>query len=183
MRAKMRVALPLVQVAIAIALAMPDYLRPESLEHPSKRNLSLQWGFALNAPATVSRYYLQRFALQFCPERYMTSDFTGCYPLDFIFETFVYFVLVWFLWRVVLREVGGRGQSVLTARTRMRSAVDAFAILFGALVAVFGTVISNQIGSRSAALVWITYLIWAITIIVFYGHDLWVSLRRREQTA
>jgi hypothetical protein len=176
MRARMRIVLPLVQVVIAFALTMPSYLKPDLLEYPSKKKLGLQWGFALNAPATVSRYFLQRLALQFCPDKYMTGTWTGCYPLPFVFETFVYFAFVWFLWRIVLLEISGRGQSLLTTRTRIRKLADALAIVFGALVAFFGIVISNQMGPGwHAALVGITYLLWAVTIIVFYGHDLWYA--------
>jgi len=182
MRHKLRVAIPLVQVAIAIALTTPSYLRSPSIDHPAKRNLGLQWGVALNAPAEVSRYFLQRLAMQFCPERYR-GNFTECPPLNVIFETVVYFALVWVLWCGVLLELSGGGQSVLSPRTRMRTAADLFAILFGGLVAFFGVVISDQLGPRYAAPVGITYLIWAIAIIVFYSHDLWVHLRAHKVAA
>jgi hypothetical protein len=182
MPVRMRMALPLAQVALAIALTLPTYLRPESVEHPANREFGVNWGFALNAPAMLCRYLVQRLALQFCPEKYMSGSWAGCEPLPVVFETVVYFAFVWFLWRVVLLELSGRGESILTPRTKMRVAADVFAVLFGVFMAFFGTAISRQL-DQGAIIVWITYLIWAVMIVLFYGHDLWVCIHRREQTA
>jgi hypothetical protein len=172
-----RLLLPLVQVALAVVLTMPDYLTPPSAEHSLKEKLSLQLGFALNAPALTLRYFLEQFAMQFCPERYMTSDITGCFPLQFIFETVIYFALVLLLWYVVTLELSGR-RSVTIPKTRFRAAADALAILYGLTVGAFGALVSHQIGSPvTSFVIGTTYVIWALAIVVFYGRDLGVYLR------
>jgi hypothetical protein len=177
MRKMTRFLLPLVQVALAVVLTIPEYFRPESSEHPLKEKLNLQLGFALNAPAATLRYFLERFAMLFCPERYMTGTFTGCFPLQFVFETIVYFGLVALLWHFVILE-SGRQESVITSKTRMRKVVDALGILFGALVGAFGVMISHQIGSPiNSFVVGIMYVIWSLTIMVFYGRDFWLHFR------
>jgi hypothetical protein len=184
MRIRMRIALPLVQVAIAVPLTLSNYyFGSEPQGHEAHRKLDVQLGFALNAPAMVSRNFLEAIAVQFCPEKYRTSPSTGCYPLPFAVETVVYFGLVGLLWYAVMLEAAGNGQSVLTTKTGMRPAADALAILFGAAVGVFGALISQQIGPRvDSFLVGIIYIIWAIAIMVFYGRDLWLYLGiAREQ--
>jgi predicted membrane protein len=123
--------------------------------------------------------------MQFCPERYMTGSSTGCYPVGFVVETVVYFGLVALLWYAVALEAAGKGRSILTPKTGMRAAADCLAIVFGASVLVFGVLYSSRFGSRiDSFLVGITYLVWAVAIIVFYGHDLRVHRSgRADQSA
>jgi hypothetical protein len=60
----------------------------------------------------------------------------------------------------------------------MRKVVDALGILFGALVGAFGVMISHQIGSPiNSFVVGIMYVIWSLTIMVFYGRDFWLHFR------
>jgi hypothetical protein len=107
---------------------------------------------------------------------------TGCYALDFLFQTLIYFGLVWILWYCVALEVAGKGGSILTPRTGLRALTDMLAILFGEAIGAFGALLSNRIGSSvNAFLVGMTYIIWAITIIAFYSRDLWLHIRRPQQ--
>jgi hypothetical protein len=181
MRLSLRFTLPSVQTVIAIALTMTIFSRPESETYVYMDNFGLQLGFALNAPATALRYCLERLAMQFCPATYEGNSWTGCYPLAPIFETVVYFGLVWLLWYVVALEAAGGGQSVLTPRTGRRRLTDSLLVLFGALVGVFG-ILSNRIGEPiRSTLVGVTYLLWAIAIIIFYSRDLWGHFRTRKK--
>jgi hypothetical protein len=180
-RLRLRFTLPSVLAAIAIAVTMSIFSRPESETYVYMNNFDLQLGFALNAPATALRYCLERLAMQFCPATYQGNPWTGCYPLAPIFETVVYFGLVWLLWYAVALEVAGRGQSTLTPRTGRRGLADTLSVLFGAFVGVFGVLSSNPMGSPvRSLLVGVTYLLWALAIIVFYGRDLWVHFRTRQ---
>lgn len=184
MRLRTRFTLPFIQTAIAAAVTMSIFSRPESLEHPLVGDFVLQLGFAVNAPATVLRYCLERFAMQFCPAEHMYSPWTGCYPLAPIFETVVYFGLVWLLWYAVVLEVAGRCQRVLTPRARGRGLIDTLAALFGVFVGVFAVVDNKPMGSPvRSLLVGVTYLLWAFAIVIFYSRDLWVHFRaRRKET-
>ena len=118
MRLSLRFTLPSVQTAIAIALTMTIFSRPESETYVYMDNFGLQLGFALNAPATALRYSLESLAMQFCPATYEGNSWTGCYPLAPIFETVVYFGLVWLLWYAVALEAAGGGAKRLDSAHR-----------------------------------------------------------------
>lgn len=166
----------------AIAVTMTIFRRPESETYVYMNNFGLQLGFALNGPATALRYILERFAMQFCPATYEGNPWTGCYPLAPIFETIVYFTLVWLLWYAVALEAGGRGQSILTPRTGRRVLADALLVLFGAAVAVFGTLSANPVHLPvRSTFVGVTYLLWALAIVIFYSHDLWLHIRKLQK--
>jgi len=120
MQLKRRSILPLVQTGIAVAMTVSVFSKPESETYVYSEDFGLQLGFALNGPATTLRYILERFAVQFCPASYGGYVGTGCYPLAPIFETVIYFMLVWLLWYAVVIEAGARGQSALTSRTGRR---------------------------------------------------------------
>jgi hypothetical protein len=171
----MRIVLPLGQVAIAIPLTLSNYNFASAPQGDGAHvSLDAQLGFALNAPAMVARICLEALVVQFCPE----SPSAKCYPLAFAIETVVYFGFVGLLWYAVTLEAAGKGHSVLAAKTGKRAAADAFAILFGAMVLVFGVLITSRQGPGiGPLLVFIMYAIWAIAIMVFYGRDLWAHLR------
>jgi len=78
---------------------------------------------------------------------------------------------VWLVWYAVGIEISGRGQSVLTPKTRSRRAADALAMIFGAGVGM------NAHYNIVPTAAWLLYPTWGVTIIGFYGHDLWVSFR------
>jgi hypothetical protein len=132
MRTRIRLVLPLVQMAIAIALTASNRLRPQSWESPTSLAYDWQLCCGLNAPATLIWSCLMRFHGEWYWE----------YPLvGVVLETLVYFALVGLLWYIVSVEMGGKGQSSLTPRTRMRGAADALAMIFGRAVATFGLLI------------------------------------------
>lgn len=170
MRIKTRVALPLVQIAVAITLKINSRLRPLSAENPSWTAPDRQFCDALNAPAALVRIFLLRLSDAWLP---------ASYQAEFLLETIVYFVLVGLLWYIVSIEIGGKGQSVLTPKTRARRMADGLVIFFGLMLGILGLLVRGQFGvvDTYSNLVAIPYYIWALVIVSFYGHDLWVSFR------
>jgi hypothetical protein len=100
------------------------------------------------------------------------------YPLAPIVNLGVIFVLVWLLWYAVGTETQGRGLSVLTPKTGIRRAADVLAICFGASLLPFADRIVP--GGRYWVLFSVAHLLWIVTIIGFYSHDLWASFRTRR---
>jgi hypothetical protein len=170
MRPKVRVVLPLVQVLVAIAL-----ITSYALRRPDRELNSLfrapDWLLcsSLNAPATLARGCLIR----------ITNGWSWGPPrISFAFWTTLYVMLVWLLWYLVSIEIGGKGQSILTPKTRMRRMADLFLIVVGAAVALGGLTIRRESGFAApySTLEAVPYFIWGVVISVFYGHDLWVSV-------
>ena len=101
-----------------------------------------------------------------------------------LLEKLLYLVLVGLLWYVVSIEIDGKGLSVLTPKTRMRRTADVLAVFFGVAVANTGLLIRRyEFGfvTTYSTLVATPYFIWAVTIVVFYGHDLWACLDKARK--
>jgi hypothetical protein len=98
--------------------------------------------------------------------------------MELLLETIVFFVLVGVLWYGVSVELGGKGQSVLTPKTGIRSAADISAVIVGVLLIVFGVLVRGQFGGVTiySDLVATPYIIWGIVVVMFYGHDFRVSV-------
>jgi hypothetical protein len=133
--------LPLVQVAVAVALTTSNRLGPFSIADPTWTKPDRQFCDGLNAPAALIRFFLIRFA---------DIWFPLYYPIEFVLETVVFFLLVGLLWYLVSIEIGGKGQSVLTPKTGIRRAADVLAIIFGAVLAVLGLFVRGQFGVVTA---------------------------------
>jgi hypothetical protein len=72
------------------------------------------------------------------------------------------------------------GQSSLTPKTGIRRAADVLAMIFGGAVAIFSLLIRrHEFGyvTTYSTLVAAPYFFWAVVIVAFYGHDLWVCFR------
>jgi hypothetical protein len=166
MRPKVRIVLPLVQVVLAAALITSNVLRPNPISHPSFMAPDWQLCAGLNAPATLARGWLARIT-------------NGWRWGPFAFWTTLYLLLVWTLWYLVSIEVGGKGQSILTPKTPMRRMGDLLLIIVGAAVGLGGLSIRRESGFASpySTIEAVPYFIWGAVISVFYGHDLWVSIR------
>lgn len=167
MRPKVRIVLPLVQVLVAVALITSNDLRPSHIGKGYPSWMAPDWLFCagLNAPATLARYWLIR----------TTNGWRWGNPLTV--WTPIYLLLVWLLWYLVSIEIGGKGQSILTPKTRMRRMADLFLIVVGAAVALGGLSIRRESGfvAPYSTIEAVPYFIWGVVILVFYGHDLWVS--------
>ena len=169
-RFRLRVWLPVVQMAIAITLIMRNRAQ-DRLESPSWIKPGRQICDGLNAPTALIRFCLLKVA---------DREFYSVRWIDSILETVVYFALVGLLWYCVSVEISGRdrkGASALTSTTRMRTAIDILLIAFGAALAVAGQLVRHQFGGRPdmyANLVSVPYFIWAIVLILFYSRDFWV---------
>jgi hypothetical protein len=169
MRPKVRVVLPIVQVLVAAALITSNFLRPDPMSNPSWRAPDWQFCAGLNAPATITRYWLEKI--------------TGLWQwgharTDFVISTTLYFLLVWLLWYLVSIEIGGKGQSILTPKTRLRRVADVLAIVFGIAVGSSALPIRREfVGFTYPHLMAMPYFIWGVVISVFYSHDLWVGVR------
>lgn len=175
MRNRIRLVLPLIQVAVAVALATSNALRPDTWSSPAWTKLDSQLLHSINAPAAVVAMYPLDCAYHW---------FSPYYPLNLVVESVIRFSLIWLLWYAVSIEIGGAGQSVLTPKTRMRKVADVIAILFGAVVGVVGVLGSRPCGSIFARLmVVLPILLWPLVIMGFYGHDLWVSIRGAQKPA
>jgi hypothetical protein len=175
-RCRMRLVLPLVQVALAVALMTSNFLRPFSVENPAWTKPDRQFCLGLNAPATL---------LAEIPVRFANRWFREYYPLDVVVDSVIYFLLIGILWYGVAIEIGGNGRSVLAPMTRMRRMSDTLAVIFGAMLGVLGLLGTRQVGGTVAyvRLVGMPYLIWAGTIMGFYGRDLWVSFGGAQKRA
>jgi hypothetical protein len=90
-RSRLRVWLPIVQLAIAIALITSNRLQ-DRLESPSWIKPDRQICDGLNAPASLVRFCLLKVA---------DREFQSIRWIDSILETVVYFALVWTLWYLV----------------------------------------------------------------------------------
>ena len=139
--------------------------------------------YGLNAPATLFYTYLEKLAMLFCPSQYRTGPSTGCDPLDFIFEKVIYTALIGLLWLAVSLEAAGRGRSVLTPMTGARAAADALAIVFGVAVGALGIGLSLRLGRPWYGRVdFVTFITWAVVIVWFYGHDLFLHTSVKGKT-
>lgn len=100
------------------------------------------------------------------------------YPLLPIVNLATFFSLVWLLWYAVFIETGGKGLSVLGPKTGFRRTADVWAIVLGIGVVFYaGSVHALQKYQKFISPV---HLLWALTIIGFYGHDLWASFQKRQ---
>jgi len=166
MRPKVRIVLPFVQVLVAVALITSNVLRPNPIRNPLFMAPDWQLCAGLNAPATLTRGWLAR----------ITDGWRWGNPLTV--WTPIYLLLVWLLWYLVSIEIGGKGQSILTPKTRMRRMADLFLIIGGAAVGLGGLSIRRESGFAApySTIEAVPYFIWGVVIAVFYGHDLWVSV-------
>ncbi len=173
MRVKSRLAFPLLQVIVSAALMTSNLLRPDSWSSPAWKAPDRQICGALNAPATLIAKY---------PVEIADRLWSRYYPLNLVVELIVYLSLVWLVWYVVSVEMGGKGVSVLTPKTGMRKVSDALVIIFGALLGAAGLWVAGQFPGLYGRLVSTPYLVWALAVLSFYGHDLWACFRstRRE---
>jgi len=175
MSTKIRFVLPLAQVIIALILTASNSLRPDSLANPAWTKADWQLCGGLNAPATLVGKYPVDIAYLW---------FSRYYPVNLVVESVIRFSLIWLLWYIVAIEIGGRGLSVLATKSLMRTAVDVLAIVFGAVVGIVGLLVGSQFGNVFyGRLVSTPYLIWAIVIVGFYGHDLLGSFRETRLRA
>ena len=179
MRARTRMVLPLAQLAIAAALTISNLLRPDTAASHSWAAPDRQFCLALNAPVALIVGWLVRGA-------YAWASFPWNYRIAFALERVIFFVLVGLLWYGVSTEIDGRGQSVITPKTGMRSVADMLAMLLGLGLVPLGLYVRRVLGYHSmygysAAML---YFAWAATVVVFYGHDLWACSRtlRRKPT-
>lgn len=171
MRTKIRILLPLAQMVIAIALIVSNRLRPFSDESPAWTRPDWQIVHGLNAPAADIKYYAMKM---------VDSRIFGPFLTECVFDPGILVVLVGMLWYLVSIEIEGNGLSVLTPKSRMRSALDVAAIAFGAELVHIGVLVRHQFGGDPTTysnLVAIPYFIWAAAIVAFYGHDFWARLQ------
>jgi hypothetical protein len=92
----------------------------------------------------------------------------------------VHLSLTWLLWYLVSIEVGGKGYSLLTPKTRVRGVADVLAVAFGIMVGAAGLDLPSYFLPVYARLVAAPYLIWGVAMVSFYGHDLWSSFRGKH---
>jgi hypothetical protein len=176
MRPRIRLVLPLIQVAIAVALIISNRLREQWGLRPAFLAPDLQFCCALSAPATVIWSVF----------RILKGHWYWAPLIGEIVEKLVYLVLVGLLWYVFSVEWGGRGQSLLTPKTKIRSVADVLMMAFAGFVAVFGlSVRSHVFGfvTTYSTLVATPYFLWALLIATFYGHDLWVWSQIKRGTS
>lgn len=175
-RSRVRLVLPLIQVALAAALIASNSLRPNHVWDPAFTKPDWQFCRGLNAPA---------FLLAELPVHIAEILPWGNYQQVLIVQAIIRLSFVWLVWYAVSIEIGGGGQSVLSCKTPIRGVIDALAAIFGAIVGLGGGFLTRHIGGTNyARLVWVPHLIWAVAIMGFYGHDLWVSFRGvKEQTS
>jgi hypothetical protein len=162
---RIRLVLPLLQVALAVALTARNALRPDTLSNPSWTAPDRQFCDGLNAPCSLIR---------FCFTTIMNRWLPGHYRLESVLSAIVYFVLVWLVWYAVSIEIGGEGCSLLAPRTGIRSVADVAAMIFGAALVATGLLVRRQFGpvTTYSNLVAMPYFVWGATVAVFYAHDL-----------
>ena len=174
MRTRIRLILPPVQVVLAIILIVSNRLREQWGSRPAFLAPDLQFCGALNAPATVIWSLLLRL---------MGIWYWAPLWIEEIVQKLAYLVLIGLLWYAVSIEIGGGGQSVLTSKVRMRSAVDVLLMAFAGCVGASAWLIrSHEFGfvTTYSTLVATPYFLWAVVIAAFYGRDLRLCLRRKR---
>ena len=157
-RAKIQVILPTVHVVLA-SLLIANSGRPLDFERTEWILCS-----AINSPA---------FLLAEIPVIVSDVAFRG----GFYLENAIRLFFVWAVWYGVAVETGGGGESLLSSKTRARRVIDAVAVVFGAAVFV---------GWRQppqTPYYMIIKLIWSLSIMAFYGRDLWITRRNVPKRA
>ncbi|MEQ1935824.1 MAG: hypothetical protein ABL962_18360 [Fimbriimonadaceae bacterium] len=169
---KMRLVLPLAQVMIAAALTTSNYLGSDTPEYPAWTHPDRLLCDALNAPAALVRFGFRQLWWQF-------RSFDGLSGVPFLIDTLLFGASVWLLWYVVCIEMEGKGKSLSRSSTGRRAVFDIGAILFGLAVPLPLFQVSQHILSKIVAMIVNTmYLVWVIAIIGFYGHDLYMFMKR-----
>lgn len=164
--------LPLMQVLLAVALITSNLLRPDPPGDPSWTKPDWQLCLGLNAPASLIAQIALHLRLQW---------FNPDFPSNIVVDWIVRLPLIWLLWYLVSIEIGGKGRSVLTAETRIPRVADVFAIALGVIVGAQGLYGTRHFPPSYARLVAAPYLIWAIVLIGFYGHDLWLFFAGKHE--
>ena len=161
LRLNVQLGLPLIQVAVAGGLLVQFVAPPPGYIDYQKTAYLICC--ALNGPA----FLLADIPLQI---RHLLFGW------DLFYETAIRLCFVWLVWYAVAIEYEGSGQSVLTSKIRPRGVVDALAVMLGVAVGLG----ANR-GSTRPAFFIIMNLVWAAVIIGFYGHDLWITIRRSRR--
>jgi hypothetical protein len=176
MHSRLRLFLPLAQVVVAAALITSHYLRRDSMSDPSWVKPDWQICGGLNAPATLFISSLQHAIYRWLPGHFWL-DFTMYY----VIWTIGYLLLIALIWYFVSIEMSCINRdwlSALTPRTGARALADSLLVVFGVALGL-GGLVAQSVPSASRIypiIVATPYLIWAIFLVVFYGHDLWVYL-------
>lgn len=173
MRNRIRFILPLVQVIIAAALITSNSVRPappgDTIPGPRHWMLDIQYCLALNSPAAM----IATIEVDALHDLLWTY-----YPLYPIVNLTFFFSLVWLLWYAVSIEIGGHGLSLVMPKTGFRRLADILAMALGIGVLIYAGI--APAGMLYEKFVSPVHLLWGLTIIGFYGHDLWASLRTRR---
>jgi hypothetical protein len=170
MRPKLRIYLPVSQVALAISLmiisGLEQHRSGEEWLSPTR-----QWCFGLNAPAALLNVLVQRLA---------SAAHLPVTHLEDMLLTYVSFVVfVGALWYLVAKEISTlyfQNSAVGTGRTRKLR--DLGFISFGLLLLWLGAM-NVSFDARSAR--WgenpisIGNLIWGAVIVIYYSHDLYFA--------
>src|SRR4051794_11389416 len=106
MSARIRIALPLVQSAVAAALITANRMRADSLMSPSWNKPEIQICYGLNAPAALVVHVLREAAYLSVPNPHQ---------IELVIDTVIYVALVWITWFVVGVEIDGNGRRALVA--------------------------------------------------------------------
>jgi hypothetical protein len=174
---RLRILLPSIQIVVAVILLTSNYLRPDPPHNPASRAADLQFCDGLNAPAALAKYLLMRIV-------YREVLFPYSPWAELIVQTVVYLGLIGLLWYVVGLEIDRRtrgGPSRSTARTCVRPIADSLLIAFGITLAIVAVKFHAGAGTYYG-LFGILHLSWAVVIVAFYGHDLWIVLARRTRS-
>ena len=171
MRHRLRVLLPLTQVAIATILKATGLLRRDTGATPQFLEPGPQACDAINAPVALIQQLLigstNRWLIRLDPS------------LSLVIEDGVYLLLVWLVWYSVTIEMEGNGLSTLAPMTGSRTVADAVAIMFAFALGAFGFLACVQLREKPvyAFMVGIPYFLWFVIGTVFYARDLVTSRR------
>jgi hypothetical protein len=164
---RLKIALPLVQTGIGVALIM------HGMRDPHNWMPAQQICDAVNAPAAAVRFLIFSMlrSQPDSPGWLLLLNSNGW--LSLFIETIVYFVLIWLLWYAVCVEAGGGGNSVLARKSGMRKTADVLGTISGVAVFVLAFYSHNGVFPRGFLwLVLIPWLVWGVLIAWFYLRDL-----------
>lgn len=171
MPANYRYILPTIQTALAAAVMAHNPL-PLSVWQYEWQSLDWLICSGVNAPATLVAQRLIDPVIEWLVDHY---------PVSIVLPVVIRLSAIWLLWYLVAVEIGGRGSSALAQKTRLRKLVDLAAISFAGYLVASGAPFVNNSSAWTHTLMGMQWILWALVIVGFYGHDLWVSFRREPR--
>jgi hypothetical protein len=181
MRARLRLVLPTIQVAVAgLLLIYANYEKAAARGNIYYRPPAREICYALNAPAALLRF----------AGMYLWAKLGMPYgnSVDAIDNTIFLFAvgMVWYLLAAVSDSGFGRRQSIVTARSRWRIGIDLLLMLPGVLFVFFSYAAWDPLHWESMILKLTRsalFAVWGLAMLIVCGRDFILSVSGHKTSA